>query len=242
MPTNKIPVDGATGLITLYMLPFMGWPDTAAPRADCLAALNYAERYIANRGSLLYLRRQWSLTMNPGQFIAVPISTATPAVDLGKDLVIEDENGVPLEYCSPDELAGRAAASYDRVSTGPAAFTVVMDSVDEAMKFKFRPVLAVGAPARTYTLIGQRAVIALTDSGSSSSLLPEGYEVTLLVPVAECYLKQRKHEIDAPLLDSQTQRELDAFTEGQRANKKHATTDGNLQRRKAEEVQMDPGV
>lgn len=236
----KIPVGGATGLITAYLLPIMGWADAATERADCLNAINYAERYIANADALLYLNREWPIVVNNGAAAAYVAIPTAPAVDVGKDFTIEDENGMPLQYCAPDELKGRTVASYDRVATGPAGYTVVIDPADEVPKFKFNPPVPAGS--RNYLLIGQRAIIALADAGGSFSLLPEGYEITLLLPIAEQWLKQRKHEIDAAMLDPQTQRELDSFFEKQRVNKKHATTDKDLERRKIEEVQLESGV
>lgn len=230
----KIAVGGTDGLIDRFLM-MMGWRATVTitdqERKDALFWINLAERFVAATDGLLYLNREWPLTLGAASSaIAVP---TTPALDFGKDFVIEDANGFPLKYCSLEEFSALLAPGYDAITTGPSGFMVIIDSADEILKFRFKPVQ--GVAPQNVTLRGQRAIIALLDDVASFSLLPEGYEIVLLLPIAEQAAKQRKHEIDAATLDNQTQRTLGEFYGKFRTNKRTTASDTNEERRIGED-------
>lgn len=230
----KVAVGGANGLID-RLLSLVGWKATSntadQERIDCLNALNFAEQFIAQAEALSYLRTLGSLTANAAT-VAIPSD-----MDIGKDYTIENSAGTNIvEYKAPDEFVRHAAPSFDRIVATVAIHTLVVDA--GATKFRFKP--TPGAP-ETLPITYQKIPPALTDAGGSTSVLPEGYELTLLIVIAEQYIKRRRNAIDADFLDAQTKDMLSAFYDKFRDNKKTTTTDQGRERRKVDEDQLAPG-
>jgi hypothetical protein len=153
-----------------------------------------------------------------------------PKFDYSKDHTLRDANGFPLEYCSADEFH-RLAAGVDAVFPMPAGYLLAVDDNDAKMKMWLDVAVLANA---NWTLYGQRVPSALADADISFSLLPEGRELTLLLPIAEQAGKQRKRELDVSMLNDQTRMELEAFYAEQRVNKLTAATDTNSDRRLSE--------
>jgi hypothetical protein len=223
-----IPVGGTNGLID-RLLTLLGWrasSNTADPqRKDALNCLNYAERFIAAKDALLYLNYSWPITVSAAATtISLTGGVFTDSrFEYAKDHVLLDGNGFPLEWKTPDTFHS-SKSSADRVFSGPTAYVIATDHADGMRKIMLdapQPSLA------TFRLIGQRAPLTLADDVNSLSLLPPGDELVLLLPIAEQYAKQRKRELDAPMLDAQTREALENFYSKQRANKLTAATDNN---------------
>lgn len=232
----KVAVGGTNGLID-RLLTLVGWKVTSTTsdqeRIDALAACNFAEQFIAQAEALSYLRVRSTLSAN-ATGVAVPAD-----LDFGKDYTIETSDVTDVvAYKSPDEFARFASADYDRVASKAAVHLLAVDGSDSILKFFFKPTPVTEVLPITY----QQIPPALTDSNASFSLLPAGYEVTILLTVAEQYIKRRRHAIDADFLDAAAKDMLGAFYDKFRDNKQKAVTDQNRQRRKIEEEQLAPGA
>ena len=229
----KVPVGGTNGLID-RLLTLVGWKATStttdAERIDCLNAVNFAEQFIAQAEALSYLRTLGSLTANAAT-VAVPTD-----IDLGKDYTIETSSGTAVvEHKAPDEFALYAAPTFERITAKAACHMIVREA--GALKFRFKPTPS----AETLPITYQAIPPALTDVNTSYSMLPEGYELTLLLTIAEQYIKRRKHAQDADFLDAATKDMLGAFYDKYRDSKQKTMTDQGRERRKVEEDQLAPG-
>lgn len=232
----KVPVGGANGLIDRLLI-LVGWKATAvasdAERVDALNALNYAEKFIAQSEALSYLDFFSTLAVAGSGLVAIPSDC-----DYGKDYAIENAEGTDVIAFKPkDEFSRYSSSTYDRVATTPFVHTIIIDSADSTLKFRFKP-----AVAATLNITYQKIPPALTDAGGSFSMLPEGYELTILLTVAEQYIKRRKHALDADFLDAEGKAMLGMFYDKFRSSKQSAMTDQSREKRKIEEDRLAPGV
>lgn len=228
-----VAVGGANGLIERLMalVDFNYTPTTTdQQRVDCLNALNHCEQLIAQSESLTYLLTVTSLSLATARdYVALP---ADPAIDFGKDIVL----GVPggegvIEYLPPDKFVAVRISTAYAINSDPSYYTVMRDHTSGERRFLFKPGNTSGSTV-TIPLWGQRIPPALTDAGGSTSTLPEGYELTLLLPMAEEYIKSRRHEFGIENLSAGLGVQLQEFYNKQRANKEKATTDRGRERRK----------
>lgn len=177
-----------TELLELINAPTAGAPSVVW-RAKGLKVLNKSERRIAQRGSMTYLNhRNAAFSLGNGaETLAVPTS---PAMDYGKAATITGPNG-PLEFVPIDQFYSVNRFTYNAVDvTKPSRWTLV----DSATILFDRP--NTSGVAYVMTLLYQKAIAALVDTGASFSLLPDGYEWTLLLIDAEI---QWKRELERPL-------------------------------------------
>jgi hypothetical protein len=233
----KVAVGGTNGLID-RLLTLVGWQASANPsdpqRIDCLNALNFAESYIAQSEALKYLDVRTTISANAAA-VAVPTN---PAIDFGKDYVLETSDGLArIEVVPPDEFAARGSETFDRIVSKAAVAMLAVDASDATLKWFFKPTPS----AETIPLTYQRVPAALTDSGGSTSLLPEGYELTLLLMIAEAYVKRRRNSLESDFLDASTRALLDQFYDKQRTSKLKPMTDKSRERRKVDEEALAPG-
>jgi hypothetical protein len=229
----KIPVGGSNGLID-RLITQVGFNVTAntadQERVDCLNALNWAEQELAQAEALKYLERRAALTLNSGaSTVAVPAG-----VDFGKDIYIENSTGDGIIPILPArKFAAMSAPTYDRITQTPSGATIAADSGTDALTIYFKPANTSGGNL-ALTLVYQKIPAALTDSNVSNSLLPEGYEITLLLRLAEFYIKQRRNEIGWDALKRDIDGAVAAFYSKQRSGKLKSTTDEGLQREAAD--------
>jgi len=217
----------------------MGWGDDAAHRAKCLDALNEAERYIATQGSFIYLSKQTTITLvnTPGSNDFLPVPTS-PAMDYGKFAVIRDATGI-LTYLPPDQFPnGGIGTAYLLRPLVPAVWTLGLDSGSVPSFFFYPANTSVGSVA--YTLRYQRAVTDLTDAGNSYSLLPEGYEQTLLIRRAEADLRRTLNRKNWDMLMGEFDKQISSFYNGQRTSKESSKTDNEVAQRKQFDTQTGP--
>lgn len=231
----KIAIGGTNGLID-RLLTLLLWEATTdvsrQERKDCLNALNFAEHHIAQSEALKYLEQRAQLAANAAA-VAVPTN---PAIDFGKDYTLETSDGKGrIDVVPADEFAARASETYDRIEQKAAVALLAMDGT--TLKWFLKPTPS----SETLFVIYQRIPAALTDAGDSFSLLPEGYELTLLLTVAEAYIKRRRSALEADFLDAFTKMQLDAFYDKQRTSKRRPMTDKSRERRKIDEERLEPG-
>lgn len=210
-------------------------------RADALKELDRAEKYINQRFSLLSLVFPTTVTLNNGQS-----SVAAPAtIDYGKSFAIQKASGEgELTYVPPDEWHEVGEDTYgDWESTKPSRFTFLTDG-SGTMNLHFKPANSSGANI-TYNVVGQHVVIALIDAavgGGSTSLLPEGWENTLLIDRAEATLRRTMKRAGWEKLVKDTADEIEVFYSSYRMTKEKATTDREQKERKVARETLAEGV
>lgn len=219
----------------------LGWASDSAHRNRYLDKLNESEREIAQPGSFLYLQRLYSITLaNNAVSAPLPTSPSVPNIDFGKSmsLRIVSEPGY-LTYYAPDRFrVGSASSYYALRNDRPSAWTLERDTSSVLTIFVDPANTTLGN--LTLELSAQMAVTTLTDANTSFSLLPDGYEWTLLLGRAEAKLLG---ELDRPFYQAKKADNdalLQAFYSGQRTQKKFPQTDPETERRKADEDLLDP--
>lgn len=231
-----VAVGGSNGLID-RLLTLMDWAFTSTPtdlqRVDCLNALNVCEQMIAQSESLMYLSTETSITVPNGQnYLLVP---AAPEIDFGKEVTVGRVAGDGvIEYLPPDKFAAiRTGSAYTINATTPVYFTILRDHTSGERRFRFKPGNTSGSSI-VLPITVQRVPPALADDGASLSSLPVGYELTLLLPMAEEYLKSKRHEFGLDKLSESLGTQLAEFYNKQRSNKEKANTDRSRDSRKAD--------
>ena len=244
----KIPVGGATGLITKLLM-LVGWKATINPadqeRVDALHFLNFAEKLISQSEALKYLDVRTTIALlTATSDVAVP---SAPVIDFGKDYWIETAGLDGLIPSSPpDEFAAMSLQNMttgDRLTANPTRHLAALDGATTTMKFFFKPGNTSGS-TMNLPITYQRIVPELIDDAASVSLLPETYEITLLLRVAELEIKRLRNEAGWEQLRDEVNGQngqLDLFYSKFRANKKTTQTDANLERRKVEDDQLTIG-
>lgn len=238
----SVAVGGTNGLIDrlLSLVDWRATPTTSdQERIDCLNALNICEQLIAQSESLMYLETETSLSLATGRdYVIIP---TTPLIDFGKDVTL----GVPggegiIEYRPPDKFAALRISTAYAIGTDPAYYTITRDQTTAERRFKFKPSNTSGLTI-TIPLWCQVIPPALTDASNSVSMLPDGYELTLLLPMAEEYIKSKRHEFGLDSLSESLSAQLQEFYNKQRSNKEKAATDRGRERRKVDVTVADEG-
>lgn len=161
-------------------------------RAAALVALNRSERTIAQKGSLLYLSFDTALTLaNSAATVAIPATVdASKQMSLGKP-----SNGGELPIVPPDRAHAMPINTYGAWNANKPSVASIQNDGTGALQLRFVPTNTSGSGI-VYTLTAQMLPVALTDSGSSFSTLPEGYEQSLLLRHAE---HQEKAALSIPI-------------------------------------------
>lgn len=237
-----VEVGGTNGLID-RLLSLVDWTFSSDPaqqqRIDALNALNFCEQLIAQSESMMYLETETNLSLLTGNnYVAIP---SNPLIDFGKEIVIgrPSLDGV-IEYRPPDKFAAERSASAYAIGTEPSIYTIMRDHTSGERRFRFKPANTSGS-TMTLPLIVQRIPPAFTDAAGQVSSLPEGYELTLLLPMAEEYIKSKRHEFGLDKLSASLSAQLQEFYNKQRSNKEKAQTDRGRERRKADVTVADEG-
>lgn len=197
----------------------MGWSSTdSTARADALRQLNIEERRISQPYSMLYLQ----VVDTTSVALANTASSVTlPTCDFGKPLTI-----VGLQFREIDALHEADDDTYgDYQSTRPGFWSVANTTATPPVPTIYFSRANTTGSTITYTSIYQRIVAALTDSSSSFSVLPEGYEDTLLLDSAEAELKRQKREPDAMLLLERVREARESLYGSYRTTKERPMTD-----------------
>lgn len=161
--------------------------DNVGVRPDMLRQLNVSQQNILQDHSLSFLAAQGNLsllTSGGGNTVAVPTTIDRgKAITLGRAAADGELEFVPLsEWFRTNVDQYRMSAQ-----TEPSYFTIALASAVDT--FLFKPANTSGGTL-TIPYIAQLIPVALTDANSSFSLLPEGWEDTLLLDSAEAELRR----------------------------------------------------
>lgn len=194
-------------------------------RADTLHQLNISQHEICDEQSLRFLMT--SATIN-----VVASTAAIPAaIDPSKLITLGRVSGdgeiiyVELDawFTTAIDLYGQGAAQ-----TEPTHYTVA------GSNFLFRPV---GLTA-TIPYLAQLRVVDLTDANTSFSMLPEGYEHTLLAVDAEAELRRELNEPQADEMKQRARNKRDVLYGAERTTKLKPWVDREQKERKVEKAQL----
>lgn len=203
----------------------LGWGSAdAAKRLIVLDALNKSEKFIAQQGSFLYLSKRSTINL-----LSATSSVASPAdYDYGKAAAIIGDLG-PLEFKRLGEfdavILRTSSTGYSIRNDRPSFWTFAF-SAGVATIF-FGPANTSGGTI-AYTFTYQRTVVDLLDNSVSVSLLPEGYEQTILVDRAEWLIKDKLAAPMSPTFVQSITEGLQQFYGSQRTNKPEAITDPEI--------------
>jgi hypothetical protein len=196
-------------------------------RADVLHQLNISQHEICDEQSLRFLMTP------PTATLAVVASTcAVPAtIDPSKTMTLGRPSGdgeityVELDawYTTAIDLYGQGSAQ-----TEPTHYTVA------GSNFYFKP------PALNATVpyLAQLRVVDMTDANNSYSMLPEGYEHTLLAVDCEAELRRELNEPQAAELKARADRKREVLYGAERTTKLKAWVDREQKERKVEKAQL----
>lgn len=233
-----VTIGGTNGLID-RLLSLVDWRFTTTTsdqeRIDALNALDFCEQLIAQSESLMYLETETSLVLATARdYVILPTS---PVIDFGKDITL----GVPggegiIDYLPPDKFVAVKISTAYAIGSDPSYYTIARDHTSGERRFRFKPGNTSGVSI-TIPLWCQRVPPTLIDNVAgtgSSSALTDGYEVSLLLPMAEEYIKSKRHEFGLDQLSAALAAQLQEFYNKQRSNKEKAATDRGRERRKVD--------
>jgi len=239
----KVKVGGPDGLIDQFLVLVSRAPSTdvaSAQRKDALKIFDRCEKAISQFDGLLYLVRRGLLTMASGASSAA-LPTAPP-MDFGKDFTVKMPSGRgDVDIVSAGDFTAPAYPSRDVIEAVASKAYLAIDSADGLMKLWFdwtNP----GPGSVDFPIVFQQAVIDLVDGTAATnvSLLPEGYELTILLPMAEEFTKTRRSQPSVEALTGELKVRMEAFYGKYRSNKQQAVTDRNRERRKVESDELTP--
>lgn len=206
----------------------------ATVRADMLLRLNASQHDIVQGRSLRFLVAQGTVTLNSAASTAAVPTT----IDDGKALTLgRASSDGEIEYVPLDEWYRTNLDAYGAITqTEPSHYTIAQ--VSSALTFLFKPGNTSGA-GLTIPYLAQLIPTAIADS-STTSILPEGWEVTLLLLDAEAeerrilgYASWAEMKVRADTL-------REALYESYRTSKEQPMTDREQAERKAAREQLAP--
>lgn len=204
-----------------------------AQRVTVLDALNRTERFLANLGSMLYLERRTTLAL-----ATADNDTAAPDdYAYGKKAVIVDPRAAldsrELTYLPPGEFdtIGQSPTGNTIDTSRPSYWTFTFTTATPTKMIVFAPSNTTGSTI-TYTFQYQRRVELLTDSGAFS-LVPPGWEMTLLLDCAVWLIKDKLHWPVSQRFEERLDSQMAAFLSEQMVAKPDAGTDADISLRRA---------
>jgi hypothetical protein len=170
----------------------MAWSqgDNAA-RANALNALNEALQALAQLGSLDYLKVRASLTLANG-FDFVDVSALSPTIDISKQATIALPGGRKgqLTFLDEDKFLVAPMYEYGAWNTDRPSYWTWSMGAAAVPRVVFDRLNSTGGNL-TFPFTYQQIEATLDDTTGTQALLPEGYELTLLLPFAECEEKRK---------------------------------------------------
>src|SRR5687767_163974 len=154
--------------------------DGSAERLDALRMLNASQSTVLQDHSLRFLVDEGTLTLlSAGSSVAVPTT-----IDDGKLITLGRAAGDgEIVYVPPDEWFRTNIDTYRQsTQTAPSYWTI--SRVAGVNTFLFKPINTSGGNL-SIPYKAQAVPVAMTDSASSFSVLPEGWEDSLLIDHAE---------------------------------------------------------
>lgn len=195
-------------------------------RADCLHQLNISQHEICDEMSLRFLMTP------PSTLNVINSQAAVPAaIDPSKLITFGRVSGDgEVVYVELDAWYRTAIDHYGEgaAQTEPTHYTV------SGSTFLFKPAgLTVALP-----YLAQLRVVDLTDANNSFSMLPEGYEHTLLAIDAEAELRRELNEPQYAEMKQRAKDKRDVLYGAERTSKIAAKTDREQKERKIEKSQL----
>ena len=202
-------------------------------RADLLQQLNISQQDICHDHSLSFLVTNSSVTLNSAlSYVAVPTG-----VDVGKTVTLSRvaADG-EIEYVPVDEWWRKRIDTYGSpTETEPSFFTVA--NVSGVVSFLFKPGNTSGGNL-VIPYIAQMVATDMTDGGASYSVLPEGWENTLLLIDAEAELRRVQNEPQWADMKARANERKERLYSSYRTTKEQAMTDREQQERKVAKVKL----
>lgn len=189
-------------------------------RADLLRQLNVSQAAVLQDHSLRFMEDYSTVTLN-----SAASSAAVPTtIDDGKTLVLGRVAGDgEIEYEPIDGWFRTHLDTYrEPTQTGPSYYTIVQ--VSGARTFLFKPGNTSGV-SMAIPLAAQLIQVAMTDANDSLSMLPEGWEDTLLLDHAEVELLRFANETPPDYLVARVSDKQERLYSSYRTTKEQAMTD-----------------
>jgi hypothetical protein len=193
-------------------------------RADALRQLNYSQSEIVQEHSLRFL-------VAPGTLSVVAGSVAVPAtVDDSKLITLGRVSGDgDIDYVELDRWYEVDTDTYlQSAQTEPYVYTIA------GATFLFKPTNFTGS----VPYIAQLLPVDMTDASNSFSVLPAGWEVTLLLIDAEYEMRRNINEPQTAELLARRNTKREALYGSYRTSKIQAKTDREQKERKIEKAQL----
>lgn len=198
--------------------------DTVNVRPDMLQQLNISQQAICREHSLRFLVSNGTLTVTSS-------SAAVPAtIDDSKTMTLGRPSGDgDIVYIEVDRWYRENVDTYGGITqTEPTVYTIAGST------FLFKPAsLSASVP-----YLAQARVTAMTDASNSTSDLPEGWEMTLLIIDAEYELRRVNNEPQTAELRARVEAGREALYGSYRTSKFQQKTDREQKERKIEKSQL----
>jgi hypothetical protein len=209
--------------------------DGSAERLDALRMLNSAQSALLQDHSLRFLVDEGTLTLN-----SAASSAAVPTtIDDGKLITLGRATGDgEIEYVPPDEWYRTHLDTYRMpTQTGPSYWTI--SRVAGVNTFLFKPGNTSGG-ALSIPYKAQAVPVAITDSASSESSMPLGWEDSLLIDRAEIDWRRLIGEPVPDDLLARTTDKQERLYSSYRTSKEQPMTDREQIERKVAREQYAP--
>lgn len=159
--------------------------DATNVQPDMLRQLNISQQNVLQDHSLSFMSTNGTLSLSSAASSAAVPST----IDRGKAIALGRASGDgEIEYIPQSEWFRTNIHTYRMpTQTEPSYFTIVQ--VAGVDTFLFKPANTSGGTL-SIPYLAQLVPVAMTNSGSSFSMLPEGWEDTLLLDSAEAELRR----------------------------------------------------
>lgn len=197
--------------------------DSTNARPDLLRQLNISQKMICQDHSLRFLVTKDVLSVVASQ-VAVPST-----IDDGKTITLGKPSGDgEIGYMSTDEWFRQRIDTYGEgtAPTEPTKYTIA--KVSGVLTFLFSPA---GITA-SVPYLAQLLVTDMTDSGGSFSVLPSGWEDTLLLDHAEAELRRVLNEPQWQELNARVDDKKERLYSSYRTTKEQPMTDREQRERK----------
>lgn len=208
-------------------------PTDSAVRADMLRQLNISHHAALQDHSLRFIEDYGSVAL-PSAASAVAVPTT---LDDGKAMRLGRPAGDgELRYVPPDEWFRTRVDTYrEPSSTAPSDYTIAQVSGVRTLLFK--PSNTSGGTL-TIPYVAQLIPVAISDSGSSFSMLPEGWEDTLLLDDAEAEIRRFQGEPFWQDMKARANDKKERLYNSYRTTKEQPLTDREQPERKAAREQF----
>jgi hypothetical protein len=205
----------------------------ATVRADMLQQLNISQQDICGDHSLSFLLTNSTVTLTSGgSSVAVP-----SGLDISKAFTLGRVAGDgEIEFVPADEWYRKRIDTYGSpTETEPSFFTVA--NVAGTTTFLFKPGNSSGGNL-AIPYLAQSLPTDMTDSGASYSVLPEGWENTLLLIDAEAELRRVQNEPQWAEMKARANERKERLYASYRTTKEQAMTDREQSERKIAKTKL----